>query len=257
MRAAGAGAVLMGAAGACLDPLPPALSCPPAAKTPYCFVDGGVPSSPPLLDAGQMPGAGGPVVPECFAEDMCLLMTRSACMCGTPSECSSAAPTCYETGCPAAAPPGATCIALPAAGITYTSASGTPAVPSVALCSCGCASCASAVDGIGPILGPMVGILVPLGAASLPEAGEVNVYARWRGSADVGVTLLGGGGEGMGGVGAVVDSADFQEQVLTPMAGSPASPFTLSVGSRPMSVLVMNGSGAALEIDALMLVVTP
>jgi hypothetical protein len=246
---------LFGAAAACLDPLPAPLDCPLVAEHPYCApLEGG--AAPDADPAPPVP-SNGPVILDvaCPLDRTCLVGSGRTCACSGEGECPAGAPVCYPAGdCPAtlrARSPSATCLPLAGTSFLYASTSDTS-------CTCGCAACAGAQDGVGPILSAAV-LEVPLGGG-VPTSGTVSFYARWRGDGTLTATFLDIAGDALAsGVVDVATGGVFAEAVSPADAVSGAViAYSWSPGVLPPALLTIDpGSDTAVEVDSLVVFVTP
>jgi hypothetical protein len=251
------GLALVGAAAACLDPLEAALDCPAGAQHAYCEpLDAGTATADDAALPPPPAVSNGPEVPSvvCPLDLACLQTSGRSCTCDARSECSSAAPVCYPAGdCPPTLgqqSPAATCLPLTEQSFFFATTSGTG-------CTCGCSTCAAAADGVGPILGTAV-LEVDLGGG-LPSAGSVSFYVRWRGSGRITASFLDVQGNVLATGAEDVDTAGvFTEQVFpTDAASGRAISYSWRGTTAPALLSITPGVDTALEIDALVVYVTP
>jgi hypothetical protein len=177
MRTAVAVAPLMAVAMACFEELPEPLTCPPEPR--YSGSD-----CLPVLTAA---------LPGCMNADQvgCLVGPRSTCSC-LPDECPAPEARCFPgDDCPPLVREqgneDADCLPLEPDNFALIEES--------AVCLCGCGGCAALCDGKGPVIAAvdnsdeLFPTLVVDIRDELPNAGELGLYVRARGLANMTVVL--------------------------------------------------------------------
>lgn len=167
------GLALLATIPSCLQTLPEPIECPAKAKYDAC-------STQPA-PVGNPPQGPSPPVPPSTSSDTCTLPTEClrqqgrTCECTAATQCTRANSCNPPPDCPASVrgtASGATCVD------GTTSFAVTQQKPT---CACGCASCAEACDGQGPILGAGQSLRVEL-PSTLPSKGKLGMMVRIRGS---------------------------------------------------------------------------
>lgn len=217
---------------ACLSALPAPLACTDEAPYRYC--------QPVAVTPGAPSGGG------CsLATSACLVAERGGCTCEAAGECLRTAEDCHPPpDCPPEirdAVPGARCL-------------GTRASfgPSPNACTCGCASCASACDGRGPIFGARQTLRVTL--EDMPSTGKLGVYVRARGIGAFGTIIVGATPTPIAPIPAGGAAGNFRD--LFP-AGVSTPAHAWSAGQAPRAVDLAVQDPAELEIDCVVPFLVP
>lgn len=229
----------------CLETLPAPLQCPARPKFAVCSA----PTVPPR-EAGTSPSPSGPVpLPPpsdatCALPTECLRQQGRVCECTVAAECTRANSCSPPPECPSSVSgvaPNATCLD----GATTFSA--TQQKPG-ATCACGCASCADACDGQGPILGAGQGLRVAL-PTDLPSKGQLGVMVRMRGPGVITAILnLGGKSRPFTAPASPRSREDFVELILGPAAD-------WTTDTKPIALILTTLESA--EIDCIVPYFTP
>jgi hypothetical protein len=223
----------------CLEDLPEPLVCPPPARN---------------AATDCLPAASNPVgMNGCFIEqDLACLRggtPPASCDCAS-NECPQEGDTCFPPGeCPeavrVAAGDEASCDRLTGSDIGR-------GLPGDTQCLCGCTRCATVCDGYGTIYatfgpeGVAKNFIVAL--TDMPDAGQLGIYYRLRGIANMVTYVIRGPIEMfdiVGTYGTFEVSGDFVEQILYDVPVTSTPPYTWTQAADKPTALVV----APLEIE--------